>query len=128
MNIFKKNKSGQIFILSCFLLMLSLVFIYSLETDNSYISDFTNSIIIENIIYETCNIGYQSNGSQYDSRFLFFQNHVNSNCQNSSYNCNISITKQVSAPSNLSLLNYTDFDFHLYFENNFINYSNLYIC
>jgi hypothetical protein len=123
-----KNKSGQIFVLSGFLLILSLVFIYSLETDNSYITDFTDSIIIENIIYETCVIGQNSNGSQFDSRFLSFENHVNLNCQNNYYNCLLNITKQGSAPVNLSLLTITDFDFHLIFENDFINYSNTFIC
>ncbi|NQZ84671.1 MAG: hypothetical protein HRU03_03040 [Nanoarchaeales archaeon] len=126
-NIFS-NKSGQIFILSGFLLILSLVFIYSLETDNSYITDFTNSIIIENIIYETCNIAYNSNGSQFDSRFLSYQNHINLNCLNNNYNCLLTITKQPSAPADLSLLSYSDFDFDLYFENKFINYSNTYTC
>ncbi len=123
-----KNKSGQIFILSGFLLILSLVFIYSLETDNSYITDFTDSIIIENIIYETCEIGQNSNGSQFDSRFLSYQNHINLNCQNNYYTCLLNITKKGSAPANLSLLTVSDFDFHLYFKNQFINYSNLYTC
>ena len=123
-----KNKSGQIFILSGFLLILSLVFIYSLETDNSYITDFTDSIIIENIIYETCVIGQNSNGSQFDSRFLSYKNHINLNCQNNYYSCLLNITKQGSAPANLSLLTLADFDFHLTFENDFINYSNTFIC
>jgi hypothetical protein len=123
-----KNKSGQIFVLSGFLLILSLVFIYSLETDNSYITDFTDSSIIENILYETCIIGQNSNGSQFDSRFSTYENHINLNCQNSHYNCLLNITKQSGATTNLSLLAVTDFDFHLYFENQFINYSNFYTC
>jgi hypothetical protein len=123
-----RNKSGQIFVLSGFLLILSLVFIYSLETDNSYIIDFSDSIIIENIIYETCVIGQNSNGSQFDSRFSAYETHVNLNCQNSHYTCLLNITKQSVATTNLSLLDVTDFDFHLYFENQFINYSNIFTC
>jgi hypothetical protein len=128
MNSTYKNKSGQIFILSGFLLILSLVFIYSLETDNSYITDFTDSIIIENIIYETCILSQNSNGSQFDLRFSILENHINSNCQNNNYNCLLNISRNLSIITNLSLLTSTDFNFHLYFENEFINYSNKFIC
>ena len=128
MSLYKKNKSGQLFLISAFLLMSSLLFIYSLETENYYIVNFSESIILENILYETCNVGYNSNGSFIESRFTSFQNYVNSDCQNNYYNCDLQITKITSAPTNLSLLNYGHFNFTLSFDNKNLNYSNKFTC
>ncbi len=108
--------------------MLSLVFIYSQETQNSYIVHFTDSIIIEDIIYESCKIGYTSNGTFIESRFSNFENYINLDCQNNYYNCQLTITKNISAPTNLSLLNFTHFDFEFSFDSQNINYSKQYIC
>ena len=124
----KQTKSGQLFIISSFLLLIGLVFIYSLETENSYIANFGESIIIENIIYETCELGYQSNGSYIETHFTNFQNLVNQNCLNKTYKCELTITKQLSAPTNLSLLNFTHFNYNLKFTSNTLNYSNTITC
>lgn len=124
----KNNRSGQLFIISSFLLILSLVFIYSQETQNSYIVHFTDSIIIEDIIYESCEIGYTSNGTFIESRFSSFENYINLDCQNNFYNCQLTITKQIAAPTNLSLLDFTHFDFELSYDSQNVNYSNQYIC
>lgn len=124
----KTNKSGQMFIISAFILLISLFFIYSQETDNYYILSSGESIILENLIYETCQIGYLSNGSYIETRYSLFQNLTNSNCLNSPNNCTLSIMKIGGAPTNLSLLNYTHFNYNLSFIGNTINYSNSFTC
>lgn len=114
-----KNKKSQLILLAGFILFSLLFFIYSLETDNSYKLTFQDNYIVDNIIYEVCQVGYMSNGSNIDSRFTDYDSKVTSYCNDLDYTCNLVITKQVGAPpvGNISL-NYTYYDFEMEFEGN----------
>lgn len=126
--IFNKNKFGQFFILSGFFIMLSLLFIYSLETENYYIENLGESSLLSNIIYETCMVGKYSNGSYLDSRFFDFETRVESYCIESEINCNLSIIKQGGAPSNLSLLDYSYYNYYINYTNKNFEYNSEFNC
>lgn len=108
-------KKSQFFILSGMLLFLLLFIIYSLETENSYISKFSDDTILNNIVYETCVIGKNSNGTQIDGRYSSFSLNVSDYCESMNNYCNLSITPNVVIPpeGNWSLLNYTHYDYHI---------------
>jgi len=112
----KKTNKGQFLILSASLVLSLLFFIYSIETENSYIIKSTKFYILDNIKYESCNIGKLSNGSYLDQRFLNFSGKVKSYCEDRGFLCELNITKKNGAPTNLSLLNYTSYNYR-------INYS-----
>lgn len=124
----KKTKKSQILLISSSLILLSLLFIYSVETENYYITNFEKTNIVTNIELETCQISYNSNGSYLDERYLSFSNFVNSYCQTKPFTCNLTIQKQSSAPTNLSLLNYTHFNKTFQFQSNTISHSQRIIC
>lgn len=123
-----KNKSGQFFIISSFILFLLLVFIYSLETQNTYIVNSAESLLVENIIYETCEIGITSNGSYLDSRFSSFENSIENYCSSINFNCNLTTIKSAGAPANLSLLNYTFYNFTIDFQGNVLDIEKDFNC
>ena len=123
-----KNKSGQLLIFSGMFLILLLVFSYSLETQNSYKAYSSNLGITNNIVHETCQVGKLSNGSNLDSRYSSFVSSVDSYCDIFSYNCSLTITKQGGAPTNLTLLNYTHYDYSLNYSSDKIEYSNSFRC
>lgn len=122
------NKKGQFIILSVALFVLLLLFIYSQETDNSYIIKSSKSSIIDNIIYETCRVGKMSNGSYIDSRFGNFSISTLNYCASFNYTCILNITKSASAPANLSILNYTSYNFSITYYNDGFNYTSNFTC
>lgn len=124
----KKNKKSQVLVFSAMFLILLLLITYSIETRNSYKSYSSKSTIIENIKYESCQVGINSNGSFIDDRFSFFSGNLSQYCLEFDLNCTVSIVKKGDAPSNLSLLNYTHYDFNISFESQNFNYSNAYNC
>ena len=107
----RKNNKSQLILLAGFLLLSLAFFIYSLETDNSYKLGFQNTNIVDNIIYETCQVGYRSNNLTIDARYSDFSSQVASYCGQMGYQCVLDITMTGSAP-----LNYTDYDYELDFQ------------
>ena len=118
------SKRSQIILISGFLVLLVLVFIYSLETENSYIVYSAKSSLLENIMHETCQVGIMSNGSYIDVRFGNFSADVLNYCQDFAYNCTLNIQKNGDAPDNLSELNYTHYTYSVIYSAG--NYNNSY--
>ncbi len=122
------NKSGQLFLLSAYLILFGLIFIYSLETQNTYKLKSSKSSILNNVIYETCKIGKLSNGSYIDSRYSNFTINVNNYCNGFGNICNLTITKIGSAPTNLSQLNYTHYNYSILYKNHGYDYEKNFTC
>lgn len=111
----KNSNKSQFLVFSAMFIFLLLIFIYSLETDNTYIVKNSKFNLIENIIYETCQVGKNSNGSYIDSRYSNFTNDVETYCLDLDYNCTLTIVNNTIIPpdSNWSKLNYTHYDYSL---------------
>lgn len=114
--------------MSTLLLSVLLLFIYYSGTENFYIVKKGEFNILENIQYETCKIGQFSNGSQIDLRFTNFTSEVFNYCQNLNYYCNLSIIKNATAPTNLSLLNYTYYDYSINYSANKFKFNGSFNC
>lgn len=119
------SKKAQFFILSGMLLFLLLFFIYSLETDNSYIVKFSKNSILDNIVYETCIIGKNSNGTQIDGRFDSYELNVLNYCISRGLSCNLTIINNTQIPplGNWSLLNYTHYNYNIDYNSDNFNVS-----
>lgn len=125
-----KNKKSQFLILSTLFLLLLLIFSYSLGTENSYITKKSKFNLLDNIIYETCQIGRNSNGTFIDSRYSNFTLDVKNYCQEFNYNCTLSIINNTAIPplGNWSLLNYTHYNYSIYYEFDGFKYNNDFSC
>jgi len=108
-----RNKKSQLLVLSGLILILSLVFIYSLETGNNYIRQSGEIHIVNNVISEVCNLGKMSNGTNIDVRYQDVVLEIDEYCDLYDFYCNVSIVKKPTAPINLSLLNYTHYDYNV---------------
>ncbi|MFW6009300.1 MAG: hypothetical protein ACOCP8_08570 [archaeon] len=115
---FYNNKRGQFLILSFLFLFLLLIISYSIETQNNYIEKNNKYFVVNNIITETCIIGQNSNGSNIQERFLNFTQDVYLYCDDMDYNCNLTIINNTLIPTNISLINYTLFDYYIDFQSN----------
>ncbi len=124
----KNNKKGQFMIFSVFFFVILLLFIYSQETENFYIIKSSKTDIANNIIYETCKIGKMSNGSYIDSRLGNFSQSISNYCLDFNYTCILTIEKSPSAPVNLSLLNYTYYNFTYNYYNYGLNSTVNFTC
>lgn len=126
----KKNKKSQLFIISSLFLILLLIFIYSIETENTYIVKSGKFNLLNNIVYETCNVGKLSNGTFIDSRYNEFEVNVESYCLSYGYLCNLTIVNNTIVPpgGNWSLLNYTHYNYHIDYSYEGYEYSNSFIC
>jgi len=128
---YKKTKKGQFFILSTAFLLLLLLFIYSQETQNTYIVKSSNFNLVENIMCETCYIGTTSNGSYIDGRYSTFKNDVNNYCLSLGIVCNLSIINNSAIPpqpGNYSSLNYTHYDYQISYKSLEVNYTKTFTC
>lgn len=123
-----KKKQGQFFVFSMLFLLLLMAFIYSIETDNTYIKKSRISSLATNIIFEACEIGIKSNGTYLESRFNNFSSYVSDYCQSYNYNCSLNIIKKSTAPVNLSQLNYSHFNYSIIYVNNGYNYASNFTC
>jgi len=119
--VFNKNKKSQLLILSGLVLISLLIFSYSLETQNDYISKNSGNNILENIIFETCSIGKLSNGTFINQRYENYTIDIKNYCKEFNYSCLLNITNSYNE-TNLSILNYKNYSYHLKF-----NSSNKYI-
>lgn len=115
-----KQKKSQFILFSGLFLLLLILFIYSLETENSYISKPVKFNLLNNIIHESCMVGKLSNGTYIDQRFANFTIYIQNYCNNFDAICTLTITKDVGAPTNLTLLNYTHYQYSI--EYNYDNY------
>jgi len=115
------NNKSQLLILSVLVLLTLLIFSYSQETQNNYIKENSNIDIVENVIFETCNIGKLSNGTYIEQRYSNYSSDINSYCQRFNYSCILNITN-TDGETNLSILNYNNFSYNLKF-----NSSNKYL-
>lgn len=69
-----------------------------------------------------------SNGSYIDERFGNFTQSVANYCTEFDYTCALNISKSESAPTNLSLLNYTYYNYSINYYNLGFNYSSNFTC
>ena len=111
-----KNKSGQFFMISGFLITLGLIFIYSIETENYYIISPSKSSLLSNIEYQVCKVATNSNGSFIDTRFSDIETNIENYCSDISISCDLVIDKSLSAPTNLSELNYSYYNFSISYQ------------
>jgi len=123
-----KNKKSQFMIFSITFFVLLLTFIYSQETENYYILKSSKTTILDNIVHETCQVGKMSNGSYIDSRLGNFSQSLNTYCNDFDFTCNLTVLKSGSAPANLSLLNYTFYNFTLDYKNEGFNHTSNFTC
>lgn len=123
-----KSKKGQVIIFSVMFLILLLLVSYSQETQNDYKRYFDKDGILNNIMFEVCQVGYQSNGSNLDTRYSTFETDVESYCVRRGVNCSFSTTKDSGAPSNLTLLNYTYYNHSITYNNSGYEVSQTFTC
>lgn len=123
-----QEKKSQVLIFATIFLILLLLVTYSLETRNSYKPYFEYNSILGNIKFETCQVGNLSNGSYIDSRFSSFETSMESYCTDLNIVCDLEITKDSGAPTNLSELNYTHYEYEITFEYLEYNYSGVFNC
>jgi len=111
-------------------LFLIVLFIYSIETENFYITKFSKNTILDNIVYETCIVGKNSNGTQINNRFKMFANNVSDYCNESGNYCDLIIINNTAIPplGNWSLLNYTHYDYHIDYKWRGLNTSLDFVC
>lgn len=128
MDFFKYSKKGQFLIISSLFLILLLIFIYSLETENFYIGETSKISLLDNAIYETCYIGKNSNGTYIENRYLNFSGELSAYCLNMGYVCNLTIVNNTVIPSNESLINYTLFDYSIVYEYDGLEYLKDFTC
>lgn len=69
-----------------------------------------------------------SNGSNIDLRLNSFSQDVENYCVNFNLICNLTIIKQIGAPLNLSLLNYTHYNYSIIYSNDGYDYIGDFIC
>ena len=114
----KYQKKGQFLIFSALFLFLLLLFIYSVETDNTYIENSGENKLILNIIEETCLVATLNNGTDLNASLYQFEIDVNDYCSQVKANCTITITNNSIIPpgGNWSDLNHTHYNYD-------INYS-----
>jgi hypothetical protein len=125
-----RDKKSQLIVLSLFFVISALILIYYTETENFYISKNEGNYILRNIEYESCMVGRLSNGTYLDSRFSNFSESVKNYCSNynSDYWCILNITKKSGAPTNLSLLNYTYYNYHINISFNNFKFNGNFTC
>ena len=126
----KKSKKSQFLMLSAFIVMFIFVFIYSLETENYYIANSPESSLLNNIIYETCTLGSNSNGTQIDSRYSNFTIDVSSYCTSRDIICNLTIVNNTQIPpsGNWSQLDYSDYNYTISLASSTYNYTGNFTC
>ena len=124
------SKKSQLFILSAVVMILLLIYIYSQETENSYIVKNGQLSLIDNVIHETCQIGYLSNGSYIDQRYSNFTGEVSTYCSSFGYSCSLLITNNTQIPpsGNYSLLNYTHYNYSIDYEYRTLSISKNFTC
>jgi len=125
-----KNTKSQFLIFSGLFFILLLIFFYSLGTENSYITKKSKFNLLDNIIYETCEIGKNSNGSLIDQRYSNFTLNIENYCLEYNYNCSLSIinNSQIPPNGNWSLLNYTHYNYSIYYYFEGFEYSGDFTC
>ena len=109
------NKKGQFLIFSALFLFLLLLFIYSVETDNTYIENSGENKLILNIIEETCLVATLNNGTDLNSSLYRFESEVNSYCLQVGTNCTLDVSNNSEVPpgGDWSALNHTHYDYNL---------------
>lgn len=123
-------KKSQFLILSGLFVILLVIFIYSLETDNTYIPILGDSYLLENIEFETCKVLKMSNGTQIENRLDFLSINIPIYCNNRNNQCVFSYQNITTIPpgGNYSLLNYTHFNYSLEINQSSKNINKKIIC
>ncbi len=107
------GKKSQLVIISMIFIVFALLFIYSAGIINVFKEEYRKDYLVENIKYETCQVARISNGSFIDTRLQEFSSNVFNYCLNKGCYCNLTVYKSATAPTNLSLLNYSYYEFGL---------------
>lgn len=123
-----KSKKSQFLVLSSMILLGLLLFIYSEETQNTYITSSSKLSLLENIKHEVCEVGKRSNGTFIDSRFTNITINISSYCSDFGFVCNVTIDKESEAPVDLTFLNYTYYNYSIEYVNNGFNSTRRFTC
>ncbi len=125
-----KNKKAQFLVFSAMFFLLLLIFIYSLETDNSYIVKRGKTNLLDNLMHQSCQIGIYSNATNIQNRFSNFSSSVLSYCDGFGNSCNVTFTLVMARVpgGNMSLLNYTHFDYAVDYTFEGYGYAGNFTC
>jgi hypothetical protein len=121
----KYQKKSQLVVLASLLLLFSLVFIYSLETENYYIKKKSDISILENINSQVCKMAYDSNSSNLIQRFNDMEIDIENFCLDLEGFCDLNISLKTGMPpaGNFSLLNHTQYNYMINFSLNQIRFQ-----
>ena len=113
-----KSKKSQFLIISFMFILLLLLFIYSLETDNTYIPSNWENTIVLSFIEQTCYLGKMVNGTYINQTYVELTQFVSSYCDEKIFDCELVIQNNTLIPpqGNFSLLNYTHYDYTVFFS------------
>lgn len=125
-----KSKKGQFMIFSVFFLFLLLVFIYSLETVNTYKFENGDLLYIHDIEEKICPILNSRNGTILNDTIPTVENSINSYCNSYEVGCIFTIENITSIPplGNWSYLNISQFEMNYVINNSHIIYNSTFRC
>ncbi len=127
MNFLKKS---QFMVISGLFLFMIIYFIYSIETDNTYISKNGNFILLEKYPQELCLPIQNKTGITLNQSINTLENRFTNYCNGIDYNCSINIYNITTAPpeGNISKLNMSQYRISITFEDFDYNYSEDFSC
>jgi len=116
----KYKKKSQLMILSVLFLFVLMLYVYSTGTSNYYNIETRGFYIVNNIIYETCNIANNNIAENLSNRLESFENNISAYCREFNWKCDIDIINLSEIPpgGNWSKVNKSLYEFEL-------NYSDL---
>ncbi len=123
-----KGKKSQLIIISITLLIVLIVFINSTIVNKKFKEGYIQNYLLSNIMDEICKTGKLSNGSYIENRYNIIKNKIENYCLKKNIICNITIVKKSSAPTNLTLLNYTHFNYTINYTSKYLKVYRRFNC
>lgn len=126
----RQSKKGQFLIFSTLILLILLIFIYSIETDNSYIKNSAKNHILQNVVHETCMVARGLSGTELNASLYLFSSDVSSYCSEFGVTCNLTVVNNTAIPpsGDWDLLDYTHYDLSLVYNNSNLEFSQTILC
>lgn len=123
------SKKSQLIIFSACFLFFLLIFIYHLETNNTYITKSSEVYIVENIIDQVCFFAKNTNSSAYYSYLEKMEDKTENFCIKEGFFCDLKILNLKNLPPTnndwSSIDNLNDYSYFINFSfNNFLYESN----
>ncbi len=128
--VLKFNNKSQIIVLACAFLFLIFLYIYSLETMNSYINMPPKTTILQVVADEVCYLAYRSSGEDLDLRLKMVNSSLLEYCNSEGLLCSFDIIPYGEVPplGNWSLLNYSYYNFSLFVSDSTFNFTREFKC